>query len=170
MMNKNIAQRLNSHLNREFASAHLYLSMSAYFERDNFSGFAHWMFVQYQEEIAHTMKFFKYINDRDGEVILSEVPKPESQWGDTEGVFQATLAHEQKISAEINGLVSAALDENDFATHSFLQWFVNEQVEEEATVSSILSKINLLGDSRQGLYLLDQELNQRPEVQPITAA
>ncbi|MCL6414667.1 ferritin [Aestuariirhabdus sp. Z084] len=161
MLSPAIEQKLNDHLNLEFASAHLYLSMSAYFESQNLSGLARWMFVQYQEEIGHTMKFFKFINDRDGRVELSDVPKPEHQWEGPLDVFKSTLSHERMISNAINGLVRSALEANDYATHSFLQWFVNEQVEEEATAAGILGKLELLGDSRQGLYLLDQELGQR---------
>lgn len=161
MLTSKIEQQLNDHLNLEFASAHLYLSMSAYFESQNLSGFAQWMFAQYQEEIAHTMKFFKYINDREGRVVLSEVPRPAHQWEGPLHVFRATLEHERQISQAINNLVGSALSENDFATHSFLQWFVNEQVEEEATAGGIVGKLELLGESRQGLYLMDQELGQR---------
>ena len=125
------------------------------------------MFIQYQEEMAHTMKFFKFINDREGRVILAEIPKPDHEWQDPRDVFRATLVHERGISEAINALVAAAMQENDFATQSFLQWFVTEQVEEEANASSILSKLKLLGDSNQGLYLLDQELGSR---QPPAAA
>ena len=162
MLKKNIEKCLNDHLNLEFGSAHLYLSMSAFLESINFSGCAHWMLVQYHEEMAHTMKFFKYINDREGRVILDQIPKPDHDWQDLRDVFSATLAHEQGISEAINTLVGIAMEENDWATQSLLQWFVSEQVEEEANASSILGKLDMLGDSRQGLYLLDQELGSRP--------
>lgn len=170
MLSATIEKRLNDHLNLEFSSAHFYLSMSAYFESTNLSGFAHWMFEQYQEEIAHTMKFFKYINDRDARVILSDIPKPDHTWESPLDVFRATLEHEKMISAAINDLVGVSLAENDFATHSFLQWFINEQVEEEAIASSIVGKLELLGDSRQGLYLMDQELAQRAAAAPAAEA
>ena len=170
MLKPNIEKRLNDHLNLEFASAHLYLSMSAYFESLNLSGCAHWMFVQYREEMAHTMKFFKYINDREGRVVLAGIPKPDHEWRDARDVFSATLVHEQSVSEAINSLVGAALQETDFATQSFLQWFVTEQVEEEANASAILAKLDLLGDSRQGLYLLDQELGSRPGPAPVASA
>lgn len=161
MLTSALETQLNQHLNLEFASAHLYLSMSAYFDSEDLPGFANWMFVQYQEEVAHAMKFFRYLNDRGGRVRLCEVPRPQPEWDSAQDAARATLTHERRISGAINGLVAAALEERDYATHNFLQWFVSEQVEEEASAAEIVAKLAMLGESRQGLYLLDRELAGR---------
>lgn len=161
MLSNELEQHLNDHLNLEFASAHLYLSMSAYLQNQNLPGYAHWMYLQYQEEVQHAMKLFNYINDRGGRVRLDEVPAPAQDWESILHLAQATLKHEQMISGAINQLVAKAMELHDFATHNFLQWFVSEQVEEEASAADIVAKLELLAGSKQGLYLLDRELSDR---------
>jgi ferritin len=161
MLKDKIQKALNSQIHREMSSSYLYLSMAAYFESQNFNGFAHWMKVQSGEEYGHAMKFYSYINQRNGRVNLNKIDSPKSEWKDVIEVFSDTLKHEQMITGEIDKLVDLAATVKDHATTAFLQWFVNEQVEEEATALNILDKIKLLGDNMSALFLLDRELGMR---------
>lgn len=164
---KTMEQAYNDQLREELASAYLYLSMSAYFERKDLPGFAHWMRIQFQEEMAHHTRFFDYVISRGGTIKLQAIPAPDSEWANPLEIFKATLAHEEHISSCINHLMARALQEKDFASTQFLQWFVNEQVEEEANVNKIIGQLKLVGDS--GLYLLDKELAARVFVDPNAA-
>ncbi len=161
---KTMEQAYNDQLREELASAYLYLSMSAYFERKDLPGFAHWMHIQFQEEMAHHIRFFNYMVARAGEIRLQAIAAPTYEWANPLEVFKATLAHEQHITERINFLMGLAHQEKDFASTQFLQWFVNEQVEEEANVSKIIGQLKLVGEA--GLYLLDKELGQRVFVDP----
>ena len=161
MLKDKIQKALNSQMNLEMSSSYLYLSMAAYFESENFNGFAHWMKVQSGEEYGHAMKIYSYINQRNGRVNLIKIDAPKSEWKDAIEVFSETLKHEQKVTEEINNLVELSATEKDHATNAFLQWFVTEQVEEEATVTTILDKIKLVGDTRNALFFLDRELGMR---------
>ena len=161
MISAKMQKALNSHLNEEFYSSYLYLSMAAYFEAKNLKGFANWMRIQANEEQMHGMKFFNFILQKGGKVSLAQINSPKLEWKSISEVFADTLKHEQKISSLINKLVETALLEKDYATHTFLQWFVTEQVEEEANVEEIIQKIEMIGDNKSGLYMLDNELGAR---------
>jgi ferritin len=161
MISAKMQKALNTHLNEEFYSSYLYLSMAAYFEAKNLKGFANWMRIQAAEEQMHGMKFFNFILQKGGKVSLGEIGAPKIEWKSIPEVFSDTLKHEQKITGLINKLVEIAMLEKDFATNNFLQWFVTEQVEEEANVEEIIQKIEMIGDNKSGLYMLDNELGAR---------
>jgi len=161
MISPKMQKALNTHLNEEFYSSYLYLSMAAYFEAKNLKGFANWMRLQSAEEQMHGMKFFNFILQKGGKVTLAEIGAPKIEWKSIPEVFADTLKHEQKISGLINKLVEVAMTEKDYATNTFLQWFVTEQVEEEANVEEIVQKIEMIGDNKSGLYMLDNELGAR---------
>ena len=161
MISAKMQKVLNAHLNEEFYSSYLYLSMAAYFDAKNLKGFANWFRIQTQEEHMHGMKFFNFILQKGGKISLSQINAPKIEWKDTSEIFSDTLKHEQKITGLINKLVEVAMLEKDFATNNFLQWFVTEQVEEEANVEEIIQKIEMIGDNKSGLYMLDNELGAR---------
>jgi ferritin len=161
MLKDKIQKALNAQMNLELSSSYLYLSMAAYFESENLNGFAHWMKVQSGEEYGHAMKIYGYINQRNGRVNLSKIDAPQSEWKDASEVFSDTLKHEQKVTQAIDDIVDLAITEKDHATNTYLQWFVTEQVEEEATAINILDKIKMVGENRNGLFLLDRELGMR---------
>lgn len=161
MITEKVQAALNGQINAELYSAYLYYAMSAYFESQNFAGFANWMRVQAGEEVAHAGKFFSYINERGGRVVLEAIEKPPAEWKSPLQAFQNAYEHEQKVSALIHGLVDLVRKENDHATENFLQWFVKEQVEEEASTSEIAEKMKLIKDSPNGIFMLDARLGQR---------
>ena len=160
-MTENMIEALNKQVNRELYSSYLYLGMAAYFENKNLQGFSGWMRIQAQEEMTHAMKIYDFILDRGGKVVLLPIEAPESVWESPLEVFEATYEHEKAVTKMINDLVKLSIDTNDYATHAFLQWFVTEQVEEEASVGGVLEKLKLAGDS-SGLLFLDAELGKRP--------
>jgi ferritin len=162
-------EALNKHANAEFYSSYLYLSMSAYFQSLNLAGFAHWMRVQAGEELAHAMKFYDHVIERGGRVTLQAVEAPQFQWDSPLAVFEDAYRHEQKVTSLINQLVDEAVQTKDHATNTFLQWFVTEQVEEEASADAIVQKLKLVGDAPGGLFMIDHELAQRVSSQPSTA-
>jgi ferritin len=161
MIDPKMQDALNKQINAEIYSAYLYLSMAAYFEANTLSGFASWMRVQYQEEMSHALKFYDYVNERGGRVQLAAIDEPPAEWKSPVDVFQVTLEHERLVSSLIHKLVDLAVELSDHATNQMLQWFVGEQVEEEATAEQILDEINLVGDARSGLFMLNRELGQR---------
>lgn len=161
MLDKEMELALNTQINHELASAQIYLSMSAYFESENLPGFAKWMYAQYQEETAHAMKFFGYINDRGGRVLLKTIEGPRTEWSSPIDAFTNTLEHERMISSRIHNLADLAISKRDHATNNFLQWFISEQVEEEATASSILDQLKMIEGSKSSLFLLDKEYGSR---------
>lgn len=161
MLKSNIEKALNQQVNAEFYSAYLYLGMSTYFESLSLPGFANWMFVQYQEEVSHALKIFHFVNERGGKAELFTIEKPLQDWSSPLNVFEASLKHEQHVTNLIDNLVDLAIKEKDHATNSFLQWFVNEQVEEEASASTIVDQLKMIDNSKNGLYLLDRELTKR---------
>ena len=161
MLHPKIQDAFNRQLGAELFSAYLYAAMSAYFEATNFKGMAGWMRAQAGEEVGHAMKFYDFINERDGRVILTQVGAPKTEWDSPLDVFQDAYKHECKVSTMINELESLALGEKDHAAATFLQWFVNEQVEEEASVQAIVDKLKLVGDNGVGLFMIDNELGQR---------
>lgn len=169
MISKKVSDALNGQINAETYSAYLYWSMSAALEKMNLPGFASWMRVQAQEEMLHATMFYKHIIERDGTVTLTAIEAPETQWKDIKDVFKATLEHEQKVTALINDLMDLAIQEKDHAANMFLQWFVNEQVEEEATAMEVLGKLEIAGDTAGGLYMLDKEMAGRVFTPPAAA-
>lgn len=162
MLNEKVEKALNDQINAEMNSSYLYLSMSAYFESIDLPGFAHWMKVQAQEEMIHTMKMYDYIIERSGRVLLGTIDEPPSEWSGPLDAFKDTLTHEETITGLINGLVDVTIAESDHASNILLQWFVSEQVEEEANVTSIIQQLKMVGDLGQGLFMMDRELGQRP--------
>lgn len=161
MLKEKIQEALNKQLNAELFSSYLYLSMSAYFESINLKGFAHWMRVQTQEELVHVMKYFDFLIERGGKAILSSIESPPTEWASPLAVFEHAYQHEQKVTGLINDLVNLAISEKDHATNNFLQWFISEQIEEEASADEVVQKIKLMGDASGGLFMLDRELAQR---------
>lgn len=161
MLNKKVEDAINEQINAELWSAYLYLSMAAYFEDEGLPGFANWMKIQYQEETSHAMKFFDYVNERGGRVILKPIDKVENEWKDIIHVFEETLKHERLVTSLINNLVDVAMAEKDHATFNFLQWFVGEQVEEEASAEDIINKLKMLDGKGPGLFMMDKEMAAR---------
>lgn len=160
-MNQKIQDALNKQLNAELYSSYLYLSMSACLELKNLMGMANWMRTQAREELEHAMKYFDFIHERNGQVTLTQVDAPKTQWDSPLGVFENAYQHEQSISKTIHKIVDLSISENDHAANNFLQWFVTEQVEEEATVLLIVEKLKMIGDSGVAVFMLDAELGHR---------
>ncbi|RMF54445.1 ferritin [Candidatus Woesearchaeota archaeon] len=169
-LTKTMEAALNKQVNAELYSAYLYLSMSADFEAKNLKGFANWMFVQAQEEMTHVMKIYRHILDRGGKVVLDKVAKPKTTWKTPLDAFQDAYKHEKEITAMINNLVRLAKKQNDHATESMLQWFVDEQVEEEANTDEIVQKLKMVKNSGEGILIIDKELSQRVFVDNTKAA
>ncbi len=160
-MNQKLEKAINEQINAETYSAYLYLAMSAYFERMNLPGFANWTYVQYLEETTHSLKFFKYINERGGAAKIMAIKEPPAEWKSPQHVFEEILKHEQYVTSLINNLVDLSIQEKDHASNNLLQWYVAEQVEEEANASLILGHLKRIGDSKDGLFMLDKELSAR---------
>lgn len=156
-------EAINKQINREFYSAYLYLSMAAYFESLNLKGFSHWMGIQAKEEVEHGMKLYNYLIDRNGRVVLEQIEKPKVEWGSSLQAVEEVYKHEQEVTNLINSLFELADKEQDHATKVALQWFITEQVEEEALANEIVEKLKLAGDQGHGLFLLDRELAERKE-------
>jgi len=161
MLSKKIEKALNEQINAELFSAYLYMSMSACFLDKNLEGFGNWMYIQALEEFAHAKKFYSFVIERGGRVKFTKIDEPRNEWENAEKVFEDAYAHEQYITERINNLVDMAMDEKDHATGVMLQWFVSEQVEEEANASAVLEKIRLAGSKGSGLFMIDRELSQR---------
>ena len=166
MISSKMTESLNTHLNLELYSAHLYLSMSSYAGFIGLKGAANWFMVQYQEEMVHFMKFYAYINSQGEHVRLGPMQTVPSEFASFLDLFEKTLVHEQTITRCINELTDLALVEKDHATRIFLQWFITEQVEEEENDREIIAKLKLIGDNGQGLLMLDNELAARVFVPP----
>jgi ferritin len=152
---------LNKQVVAEYYSAYLYMSMSSYFASVNLEGMANWMRIQALEELSHGTKIFDYVNERGGRVLLDGIEKPPLKWTSPLAAFQDAYKHEQKVTGLINKLVDLAIKEKDHATENFLQWFVAEQVEEEASADGIVQKLKLVGKEGGGLFMIDRELGQR---------
>ena len=161
MLSKTLQDAMNEQIKNELYSAYLYLSMSAYCEAANLPGFAHWMRMQAQEEEAHAMKFYDFIHERGGRVVLQAIDQPPVEFPSPRAVFEQTLEHEQKVTAMIHDLYALAVEEKDYASQIFLQWFVTEQVEEEASASQILETLKMIGDKGHALIMLDRQLGRR---------
>ncbi len=169
MIKEELLKAMNDQLNAELYSSYLYLSMEAYFESEGLKGFANWMHVQVQEEMMHAAKFFDYINERGGRVVLESIDKPPVEWDGPVAVFEHTLKHEQMVTERINKLVDLATDLNDHAAVNFLQWFVAEQVEEESSVGDILRQVRMVDGNPAGLFMLDKEMATRTFTMPADA-
>lgn len=161
MLEKKMLEAINQQINAELYSAYMYLSMASFFEENNFQGFAHWMELQAKEEVEHAMKFYKYVNDRGDRVMLTPIDGPPTQWESPLKVFQAAYQHEQKVTSLINNLVKIAREIEDYATQAMLDWFVTEQVEEEAHASEIVEKLSMVKENSNGLLMMDRALSQR---------
>ena len=162
MISEKMQNALNAQINAELYSAYLYLAMSACFEAENLPGMAAWMQAQAQEEMVHAMKLYHYAHEARGRVTLAPIEGPPAHWDGPLAVFEAAFAHEQKVTGLIHGLVDLAIAERDHATNIMLQWFVTEQVEEEASADQVVQQLKRIGDSPQGLAMLDRELGLRP--------
>lgn len=170
MLKERMLTALNEQINAEQYSALLYLSMSAWFADKGLPGFANWMYVQYQEELTHANKFFNYVNERNGKVLLKAIAQMPTDFESIIDVVEKTLAHEQHVTALINNLADIANEERDHATQSFLKWFVDEQVEEEANAQEILDTLKLINGQGNGIFMLDREMRQRTFVDATQAA
>ena len=165
-MKKKMLKALNEQINAEMFSSYLYLSMESYFQSISLTGFAAWMRAQVQEEMMHAMKFYDFVNERGGKVTLEAIAKPESLWDSPLAAFEAIQKHEEHVTSLINDLVDLAISEKDHATNNFLQWFVSEQVEEEASVGEVVEKLKLIKDNPSGLFMMDAELGKRVFTMP----
>lgn len=167
MINEKLEKAFNVQINKEFYSEYLYLSMQAYFERLNLKGFVNWMSVQVQEERAHAMGMFDYLNQRGGNVVLEAIEKPETEWKSPLDVFENVLKHEEYVTSSINELMDVAEEVKDRAAMSFLNWYLKEQVEEEDNVGNVLATLRLIGDDKKALLMLDKDLATRTFVAPV---
>jgi ferritin len=156
MLNKKIEDICNRQIEREGYSSNLYLAMAVWAETNGLSGVAAWMYAQADEERLHMLKFIKYVNERGGKSVIPAFKQPGTEFKDVENVFKEVLKHEEFVTASINEIVSLTLEEKDFNTHNFLQWFVMEQVEEEASVKTILDKVRLVG--KNNMYEFDRDV------------
>jgi len=156
MLKSKIEDNLNEQVKKEAYSSNLYLSMASWAENNGFSGIADWMYAQAEEEKMHMLKIIKYINERAGHAIIPAIDKPPIEHGTVKEMFEAVYKHEQFISESINEIVALTIEEKDYTTNSWIQWFVNEQIEEESSVSAILDKLNMLGS--ENMYLFDKDI------------
>ena len=161
MFNKKVQDKMNLQIKYELESAYIYLSMAAYFDSITLPGMAHWMKLQAQEEVAHAMKFYTFINDRGGRVELQSIDQPPVEFESPLDIFMRALAHEQKITGNINDLYALAIEEKDYPSQLLLQWFIDEQVEEESNAGDIVEILKRIGDEGHALLMLDKELGQR---------
>ncbi|ADU66467.1 ferritin [Desulfurispirillum indicum] len=161
MISKKMQNALNEQIKHEIYSAHLYLAMSAHCESNGLKGFAHWLQLQYDEEMMHAMKFYRYVLDQGATIALQEIPAPPSKFESVLEMFEEVLKHEQFVTASIHKLVDLALAEKDHATTIFLQWFVTEQVEEEASAQDIIDQLKLVGKEKSGLFMINREMGTR---------
>ncbi len=170
MLKEEVANALIIQLNKEFQSAYIYLGMSAFASKSGLSGCANWFLIQYQEELAHAMKLFKYLEDQQVSITLPEIKKVAVEFKSILDTFKKALAHEITMSSNLNELSDLSMKAKDHATYNMLQWYVTEQVEEEATLNTIIDKMKLIGDNGYGLYVIDQELATRVFVDPTAVA
>ncbi len=161
LINKTVQDAFNEQIKNELYSAYLYLSMAAYFELINLSGFSNWMKVQAAEEQEHAMKFYEYVFERGGRVQLKAIDQPPAEWKSPMDAFQEVLAHEQKVTAMIYNLYAVALKENDYASQIMLQWFITEQVEEEKNAAAIIEQLKMITAHETAILMLDHDLGKR---------
>ncbi len=161
MFSKTLNEEMNTQIKLELYSAYLYLSMSAHFEAVNLEGFAHWMRVQAGEEQEHAMKFYDFIQERNGKIALQAIDQPPVEFTTPIAIFEQVLKHEESVTARINHLYELALKDNDYASQVFLQWFISEQVEEEKNASDILAVLKIIGEKSNAIFQLDHRLEKR---------
>ena len=161
MLTNEMETELNIQINKELYSAYYYLAMAAWAGEKSLGGVANFFKVQAQEEIAHAQKFYDFLNERGGRVVLEAIDKPQAEYKDIEEIFTLSLKHEQYVTSRIHKLVDIAIKESDHATKTFLDWFVAEQVEEEASMDDILQKIKLVGTTGHGIFMIDAQLGGR---------
>ena len=167
MINEKMEKAFNDQINKEFYSEYLYLAMKAYFERLNLKGFVNWFNVQVQEEHAHGMGMYDYVHERGGRVELEAIDKPKTDWESPLACFEHVLEHEEFVTSRINALMDVAEEVKDRAALSFLDWYLKEQVEEEANVGGVLATLKLIGDDKKALLMLDKDLATRTFTAPI---
>ncbi|MFP4466551.1 MAG: ferritin [Candidatus Goldiibacteriota bacterium] len=170
VIGKKMSEAINEQVNAEIYSAYLYLSMSAWFTEKNLTGFANWMYVQAQEEMTHAMKFYNFNLERGGHIKLPAVEGVRDDFKSPLEIFEEAYGHEQKVTARIDALMDMALAEKDHATASMLKWFIDEQVEEEASASELVEKLKMIGDAKEQLLMLDKELSARTFVDETKSA
>ena len=163
MLSKTLEKALNEQINKEYYSAFLYLSMASHFENINMLGMASWMRMQYEEEVMHAIKIFDMIIDMEGRVVLKQVDSPPSKFDSVLSVFEQTLDHERNVTKMINDIYSLARKESNYAVQSALQWFIDEQVEEEKSVLEIVNQLKMIGDETTPLLMLDSKLGSRTD-------
>jgi ferritin len=156
MLNKSVEKALVEQIEKEGYSSNLYLAMASWAENNGFKGIAEWLYAQADEERLHMLKFVKYVNERGGKSVITAIQQPSAQYNGVKELFAEVLKHEQFVSQSINDIVGVSYDSKDFTTVTWLQWFVNEQIEEEASVQEIIDKINLLG--ADNLYMFDRDI------------
>ncbi len=161
MIDKKMQDALNDQMNKEMYSAYLYLAMSAYFEDLGLKGFAAWMRVQGMEEMSHFKKFYDYLGERGGRILMSQIDGPPNEWKSPLEVFQEVSKHEKLVTDSINSLVDLAIKLKDHASNAMLQWFVTEQVEEEASAEEVVNHLELIGNDKSALFMMDKELGSR---------
>ncbi|MDR1831236.1 MAG: ferritin [Fusobacteriaceae bacterium] len=167
MIKEKVAKVLNDQINAEFYSAYLYLAMSAWADIQGFKGFANWLRIQAKEEMAHGTHIYDFLLDRDYQPSFDAVKKPEGKWKTLVEVYEQVLKHEQHVTDLINNIATVSLKEADHASYNFIMWYVNEQVEEEATANEILTKLRLIGDNVSQIYTLDTEFAGRTFTDPF---
>lgn len=161
MIKDSVAKIMNEQIKHELESAYVYLSMAAWFHSQDLDGMAHWMRVQAHEETIHAMKFFDHITDRDGTVALLNLKQEKTSWTSAEEAWKDAYAHEQFITGKIHEIMTTVRKENDFSAEPMLNWFVNEQIEEEVNTQKIWKQCKTVGNTREGLFMLDRELAAR---------
>ncbi len=167
MISQKLQDAFNEQINKEFYSEYLYLSMATWFDAENLPGFANFFKIQTQEEHFHAMKMYDFINERGGRILLKEISKPKVDFESALEIFELAYIHEQYVTKLINELMDLAIDEKDHATKSFLNWFIDEQVEEEASMDTILGKLKMLGGNGHGMLMIDNELSSRVFNPPV---
>jgi len=163
MLSKKLEDAINEQIKNELYSAYLYLAMAAHCEHKNFKGFANWLKIQAKEEVSHAMRLYDFVNDRGGRVVLGAINQPPVEYQSITEIFEKVLNHEKEVTAKINHLYDLAKEENDYALQVHLQWFINEQVEEEKNPAEILAMLQLAGESDNGIMMLDHELGERKD-------
>jgi len=167
MISDKLQDAINDQINKELYSEYLYFSMAAYLERIGLPGFSNFMRIQAQEEHVHGVKFYDYLLERQGKVVLQSIDAPQPDFESPKAVFEDTYAHEHFITESINELMTIAIEEKDYASQSFLKWFIDEQVEEEASMDNVLTQIKLISGDGKGMFMLDRELGQRVFTPPV---
>lgn len=160
-MDESVRQAINDQINREFFAAYLYLAMSAHFESENMEGFAHWMRHQAEEEVGHAMRLFDHLVRRGARVELDAVARPDADFDTPLAIFRAALEHERKVTGHINDLYELAREKNDYPAQIMLEWFIDEQVEEEETTGKLVDQLEMVGDNNAALFMMDARLGTR---------